>query len=61
LLGPYYCGVGADKVFARDVVEAHYRATLYSGIKVNSRFSVYANKDCKICMASSKEYGFLHG
>lgn len=24
--GPYYCGVGADRVFARDIVEAHYRA-----------------------------------
>lgn len=32
--GPYYCGVGANKVFARDVVESHYRACLYAGIKV---------------------------
>jgi len=32
--GPYYCGVGANKVFARDVVEAHYRACLYSGIRI---------------------------
>jgi len=32
--GPYYCGVGATKVFGRDVVEAHYRACLYSGIKI---------------------------
>ncbi len=32
--GPYYCGVGADKVFARDIVEAHYRACLYSGVKI---------------------------
>lgn len=23
--GPYYCGVGANKVFARDLVEAHYK------------------------------------
>jgi len=30
--GPYYCGVGATKVYGRDVVEAHYRAMLYSGI-----------------------------
>ena len=22
--GPYYCGVGADKVYGRDIVEAHY-------------------------------------
>lgn len=32
--GPYYCGVGANKVYGRDVVEAHYRACLYSGIKI---------------------------
>ena len=23
--GPYYCGVGADKVKGRKIVEAHYR------------------------------------
>lgn len=33
--GPYYCGVGAGKVFARDAVEAHYRACLYAGIKIS--------------------------
>ena len=32
--GPYYCGVGADAVFGREIVEAHYRACLYSGIKI---------------------------
>eukprot|EP00122_Pirum_gemmata_P009316 Pgem_evm2s8608 len=32
--GPYYCGVGTDKVFGRDVVEAHYRACLYAGVKI---------------------------
>uniref|UniRef100_A0A0N5B9C6 glutamine synthetase n=1 Tax=Strongyloides papillosus TaxID=174720 RepID=A0A0N5B9C6_STREA len=30
--GPYYCGVGGDKVYGRDVVEAHHRACLYAGI-----------------------------
>ena len=33
-LGPYYCGVGAEKVYGRDVVEAHYRACLYAGVKI---------------------------
>lgn len=33
--GPYYCGVGAGKVVQRDIVEAHYRACLYAGIKVS--------------------------
>lgn len=33
--GPYHCGVGAGKVYGRDVVEAHYRVCLYSGIKIS--------------------------
>ncbi|XP_068219621.1 glutamine synthetase-like [Palaemon carinicauda] len=33
--GPYYCGVGAGKVYGRDVVEAHYRASLYAGINIS--------------------------
>ncbi|XP_037078894.1 glutamine synthetase-like [Pollicipes pollicipes] len=32
--GPYYCGVGASKVYGRDVVESHYRACLYSGVMI---------------------------
>ena len=32
--GPYYCGVGAGRVFGRDIVEAHYRACLHAGIRV---------------------------
>lgn len=32
--GPYYCGVGADKVYGRAIVEAHYRACLYAGVKI---------------------------
>ena len=32
--GPYYCGVGANRVYGREVVEAHYRACLYAGIKI---------------------------
>jgi len=33
--GPYYCGVGANRVFGRDIVEAHYRTCLYSDIKIS--------------------------
>ncbi|KAM9880111.1 glutamine synthetase [Verticillium dahliae] len=33
--GPYYCGVGAGKVVQRDIVEAHYKACLYSGVKIS--------------------------
>ncbi|THH08656.1 hypothetical protein EW145_g2574 [Phellinidium pouzarii] len=33
--GPYYCGAGAGKVFARDLIEAHYRACLYAGVNIS--------------------------
>lgn len=33
--GPYYCGVGADKVHGRRISEGHYRACLYAGIKIS--------------------------
>ncbi|XP_065644605.1 glutamine synthetase isoform X2 [Hydra vulgaris] len=32
--GPYYCAVGTGKVFGREVMEAHYRACLYAGVKI---------------------------
>ncbi|EYB90306.1 hypothetical protein Y032_0221g2545 [Ancylostoma ceylanicum] len=32
--GPYYCGVGANKVFGREIVNAHYRACLYAGLHI---------------------------
>ncbi|MCB0977358.1 MAG: glutamine synthetase beta-grasp domain-containing protein [Acidimicrobiales bacterium] len=33
--GFYYCGVGADEVFGRDVVEAHLEACIDAGIAVS--------------------------
>jgi glutamine synthetase len=33
--GPYYCGVGADRVFGRDILEAHYRACMYAGVNIS--------------------------
>ncbi|KAL0457289.1 UNVERIFIED_CONTAM: Glutamine synthetase, chloroplastic, partial [Sesamum latifolium] len=35
LSGPYYCGVGADKSFGRDISDAHYKACLYAGINIS--------------------------
>ncbi|XP_033981895.1 glutamine synthetase-like [Trematomus bernacchii] len=32
--GPYYCGVGADTCFGRDIVECHYKACLYAGVNI---------------------------
>jgi glutamine synthetase len=33
--GPYYCGVGADEVYGRDIVEAHLEACLQAGLKIS--------------------------
>jgi glutamine synthetase len=33
--GPYYCGVGADEVFGRDIVEAHLDACLAAGLAIS--------------------------
>jgi len=33
-LDTYFCGVGARDVYGRDILEAHYRACLYAGIKI---------------------------
>ncbi|XP_002737927.1 glutamine synthetase-like [Saccoglossus kowalevskii] len=33
--GPYYCAVGPTNVYGRDVVEAHYRACMYAGVKIS--------------------------
>ena len=33
--GGYYCGVGADEVFGRDVVEAHLDACLRAGLNIS--------------------------
>lgn len=32
--GPYYCSVGCDRSYGRDIVEAHYKACLYAGVKI---------------------------
>jgi len=32
--GPYYCGVGADEVYGRDLIEAHMEACLYAGLLI---------------------------
>jgi len=33
--GPYYCAVGTGNVYGREVVEAHYRACVYAGVKIS--------------------------
>lgn len=32
--GGYYCGVGADEVFGRPIVEAHMQACIHAGLKI---------------------------
>lgn len=33
--GPYYCGVGSDEIFGRDVVEAHSDACMDAGLAIS--------------------------
>lgn len=33
--GPYYCGVGADKIFGRPLVEEHLTASLQAGLTIS--------------------------
>ncbi|XP_051192805.1 glutamine synthetase cytosolic isozyme 1-1 [Lolium perenne] len=33
--GPYYCSIGAEKSFGRDIVDSHYKACLYAGINIS--------------------------
>ncbi len=33
--GPYYCGVGADEIWGRDVVEAHTSACIRAGLNIS--------------------------
>ena len=33
--GPYYCGVAGSKMFGRDIADAHFKACVYSGIKIS--------------------------
>ncbi|KAK7255243.1 hypothetical protein RIF29_28649 [Crotalaria pallida] len=33
--GPYYCGIGVDKAYGRDIVDAHYKACVYAGINIS--------------------------
>jgi glutamine synthetase len=33
--GPYYCGVGSDEIFGRDVVEAHTKACMDAGLGIS--------------------------
>lgn len=33
--GPYYCGVGGDKMSGREIVDAHMKACVYAGITVS--------------------------
>ena len=34
--GPYYCGVGSDEIFGRDVVEAHSDACMAAGLSLST-------------------------
>lgn len=53
LSGPYYCGVGADRAYGRDIVECHYKACIYAGIKICG-----ANAEVKPSQVTSNVHSF---
>ena len=34
-IGPYYCAVGTGNVYGREIVEAHYKACIFAGVKIS--------------------------
>lgn len=50
--GPYYCGIGADKAFGRDIVDSHYKACLYAGINVSGTNGEVMPGQVNICPLS---------
>uniref|UniRef100_A0A3N7I1N1 Glutamate--ammonia ligase n=1 Tax=Populus trichocarpa TaxID=3694 RepID=A0A3N7I1N1_POPTR len=34
-MGQYHCGVGVDKAFGPDIVDAHFKACLHEGINIS--------------------------
>ncbi|KAK6913522.1 Glutamine synthetase, N-terminal domain [Dillenia turbinata] len=40
VLGPYYCGIGVDKAFGRDIVDAHYKASCMQALTFVWEFQV---------------------
>ena len=58
--GPYFCGVGADKVYGREVVEAHYRACLYAGVNLSgSNAQVNKPKGLKVAKEDLRSIGSM--
>merc|ERR1712135_120987 len=57
--GPYYCGVGANKVYGRDIVEAHYRTCLYSGVNISGTNAevMPAQWEFQVCPCEGIEIG----
>ena len=53
ITGPYYCGVGADKVYGRSIVEAHYKACLYAGVKI-------AGSNAEVMPAQVTDWGHIY-
>jgi hypothetical protein len=54
--GPYYCAVGANRSFGRDLVDCHYIACLHAGIHIcgtNAEVMPAQVRSCLNCTLSS--------
>ncbi len=54
--GPYYCGVGIDRIYGREVCEAHYRACLHAGVQICG-----SNAEVMPAQVSSSRDSIFHG
>jgi hypothetical protein len=56
--GPYYCGVGATRVYGRDIIESHYKCCLYAGVTIsgdNAEVMPAQVRDCS-CTLCTRYY-----
>jgi len=61
--GPYYCSVGANVAFGRDIVEAHYRAclTLVLQFRVSTLKSCLDNGNSKLVLVKESIWVTIYG
>ena len=55
--GPYYCAVGTGRVFGREVMEAHYRACMYTGLKIAGENAEVM--PAQVCFSNFNPFGRL--
>ena len=58
--GPYYCAVGTGNVYGRDVVEAHYKACIFAGVKISGTNAEVMPAQVNAVATFLLPFGFLY-